>query len=611
MSLANPFALFLLSLAIPIVVFYILKVRLRRMPVSTIIFWQQLFDEKKPRSIWQRLRHLLSLLLQLLMLLLLILALTEPFFSWETRAARRIVLVIDNSASMNAMDGLSTRLEQAQTKALEQIARLRHNDQMAIIIAGTEPKIVCGLTGYQRTLRDTVNAISPSDGPTRIDEALSLAQGLVAGQENGEVQIISDGCGQTSRDRQGADFNYIPVGTKLDNVGITQFQVRRSLVDPIGYELLCEVVNHSDEVVECRFELELAGNVVDVVPLKLQANETWKQVMEKVSAEGGLLQANLTIDDALSVDNSAIAILPARTMVPVTLVTPTPNLYLEKVLEANPLVQLSVTPTLPEKVDAGTVLVLHQSVPPVLPDGPVYVIDPTTSCDLWDAGEVLQNPIITDQEKDSPLMTHVRLDNVFLPEARQLTFKEGTNATVVAKSVTSDPLLASITRPSGKVVVLSVQLEKGDLPFRTSFPILTSNVLNWFADEKGELREAESTGNVVEVELPSSGAWQLKKPDGSIQALPASVNTVSVGPLDQCGVWTVESAEGEVTRSIACNLSNIQESDLRPIDELPKADEAASSMVSFFDRPLWFYLLALGAAMLIVEWYLYQRRWIS
>ena len=38
-------------------VFYILKIRLRRVPVSTLLFWEQIFEEKKPRSLWQRLRH--------------------------------------------------------------------------------------------------------------------------------------------------------------------------------------------------------------------------------------------------------------------------------------------------------------------------------------------------------------------------------------------------------------------------------------------------------------------------------------------------------------------------------------------------------------------------
>src|SRR5438067_3750699 len=110
MSLANPLALAWGLLVVPVVIFYILKIRLKRVPVSTVLFWRQIFDEKRPRSLWQRLRHLVSLLVQLLLLLLLVAALTEPFFSWETLSAQRVILVLDNSASMNATDVAPSRL---------------------------------------------------------------------------------------------------------------------------------------------------------------------------------------------------------------------------------------------------------------------------------------------------------------------------------------------------------------------------------------------------------------------------------------------------------------------------------------------------------------------
>src|SRR6185295_13913901 len=104
MSFATPFALAWAALTVPIVVFYILKIRLRRVPVSTTIFWRQIFDEKQPRSLWQQLRHWLSLLVQLVLLALLVGALADPYFSWEFFQARRRVLVVDNSASMSATD---------------------------------------------------------------------------------------------------------------------------------------------------------------------------------------------------------------------------------------------------------------------------------------------------------------------------------------------------------------------------------------------------------------------------------------------------------------------------------------------------------------------------
>ncbi len=50
MNFANPSSLLWAGLAVPIVIFYILKIRLRRVPVSTILFWQQIFEEKQPRA---------------------------------------------------------------------------------------------------------------------------------------------------------------------------------------------------------------------------------------------------------------------------------------------------------------------------------------------------------------------------------------------------------------------------------------------------------------------------------------------------------------------------------------------------------------------------------
>src|SRR5919205_449158 len=130
MGLANPTPLFWLLLAIPVVIFYVLKIRLKRVPVSTVIFWRQIFDEKKPRSLWQRLRHLISLLVQLALLLLLVAALAEPFFDWDALTPRRVVLVIDNSASMNAADAEPTRLAKAKEEAKRIVAGLRYQDEM-------------------------------------------------------------------------------------------------------------------------------------------------------------------------------------------------------------------------------------------------------------------------------------------------------------------------------------------------------------------------------------------------------------------------------------------------------------------------------------------------
>ena len=642
MNLVNPTAMLLAGLAVPIIVFYILKIRLRRVPVSTLLFWQQIFEEKKRRSLWQRLRHLLSLLLQLAFLGLLVFALADPIFRWQQARARRIVLVVDNSSSMNARDVEPTRLDAAKADGMKWIDGMRMGDEVAIIAAGAQHRVACGPTDHQRTLRAALESIKPADGPTRVNEAVALARRLLSGSEKiRRVVVLSDGGfeGAAPLARQD-DVELIAVGQKTGNVGITRLQARRSLLDPIGYEILVEVLNASDESASCRLELDLGDDPIDVVPLKLAAGEKTVQFFEKTSAEGGRLKATIDRPDSLPADNTVWAILPRRDRQKVSLVTPG-NLFLEKVFEAIPLVDLTVAKS-PEsaRVPSGAVTpgaaeparmisVFHRKVPDVLPYGHVLVIQPDASGALWRLGEAIHNPIVAKQDKESPLMLNIRLDNVVMPEARKLALK--VPARVLAESAAGDPLYAILDRPGDtgqrKVVLLTVDLDKSDLPLQTAFPIMMSNLLNWFSGTKGELREALPAGSVAEVELPGVRSQAVEHtllaPDGRRKSIhvPEGASKATVGPLDQTGVWSVVREAGrdekfgkaafrtEVVTELACNLADRRESDLRPADGLPERRPGLAAGLAV--RPIWYYLLASALMLTCWEWFLYQRRWID
>lgn len=613
MNLAFPGALFWLLLAAPIVIFYILKIRLRRVPVSTVLFWRQIFEEKQPRSIWQHLRHLISLLLQLVFLFLLTFALAEPYFRWEKLEARRLVLIIDNSASMNATDVVPTRLAKAKEEGRRIVSGLRFNDEVAIVAAGTQPQVLCGLTGHTRSLLAALEGVAPSDGPTRVAEAVALGRRLLAEQDNAKVVVITDGCLADAESLAAApDTQIVCVGQRTGNVGITRFQVRRSLLDPIGYEILAEVCNYSDDEISCRLEIELNGEPIEVNPLLLKTGDKWQHVFERTSAEGGQLVARLNRPDALMSDNEARALLPKREYQPIILVAEN-NLFVEKVFEANPLVNLSVVPKMPAKIPPGTIVVFHRTVPQTLPAGSVVVIDPANDCNLWKVGEKLQNPIVTKQDKDSPLMAHVRLDNVLMPEARKLAIDGPAHALVSA--LAGEPLYAAIDRPNGKVLVLTVNLDLGDLPLRTAFPIMMMNSLLWFSGSRGELQEAVSAGSTVDVELPpqvNAGELQLWSPAGIGRRLPDGGGKATIGPLDQCGIWKIAATnDASPVREFACNLSSRNESDIRPAAPLLEKRDDPPLTAGFAGRPLWFYLLITAFALTVVEWCLYQRRTIS
>jgi hypothetical protein len=654
MSFANPSSLIWLAAAIPIIGFYILKIRLRRVPVSTLLFWQQVYQEQQPRSLFHRLRHWVSLLVQLVLLLLLVAALADPFLASEIRHQRRVVIVLDNSCSMNATDVAPSRLTAAKAEAARIVEGLRFREEVAVITAGGAPQVTCGFSHHRRTLMSAIDGVKPSDNPTRVREAIELARRLLGdfrGEHQRQIIVLTDG----HFDSDNADASpstgpdahpgpSLPVitrrfGTPAGNVGITRFQPRRSLIDPLSYEILIEVTNASDEPAECRLDIDLNDNVIDVVPLKLAAGEKWSQTIEKTSAEGGRLVAHLDRADVLSADNQAWAILPALDPIPVTLVTDG-NLYLQKVLDSHPLVQLSrVEPAtwsaLPNS--ARRITVLHRHVPGgTFPRGRFLVVDPRGSCDLWQVTEPLQNPIVGEQNKEflTSILSHVRLENVRMPEARRVRFTDDSTAKVVVRTASGDPLLAVIERPETKVLLLTVNLDEGDLPLRTAFPILMSNALHWLTGNQGELRETLTTGAMMELDVRSlltdnqidSRGLRLVAPDSRRSPLPVGRERLTIGPLDQCGIWRVEAdigvSDGQRTSDVnaasvepllelACNLANREESDIRVrVDARERPPEMLSSGL-FGNRPLSIWLVAVVWGLMLVEWWACQRRWLE
>ena len=248
MNFLSPAALFLFGIAAPIIALYILKLRRRREPVSTLMFWEQIFREKQTTSLFQKLKYLLSLLLQLLFLTLIVLAIARPQFGFMTKLAHQIVLIIDHSASMNTREATLSRLESAKQRVLKLVDNLRFIDEMMAISCDTQPIIHSPFTNHQKSLRAAIASIQPTVVKTDLAPALSLAYSVTQTNTNPEIVVLSDfAIGAQSQQvaemlqnpPPHAKLHLFPAADKVsDNVGITKFRVRKSLVNAFDYQTL-------------------------------------------------------------------------------------------------------------------------------------------------------------------------------------------------------------------------------------------------------------------------------------------------------------------------------------------------------------------------------------
>lgn len=580
LEFANPIGWWWAAIALPIIGFYILKVRLRRQPVSTMLFWDKVFDEKKPRAWWQQLRHWLSLLLQLALLLLLVGALVDPLWSWQKNQRRKVVLVVDNSASMATMEEGKSRFDKAKLTASALARSIRVGDEMAILTAGGNATVAIGLTGHVRSLLEAIDRIELTDAPNSLTSAVEMAKRLVPPSTQSKLMLLTDGCDSAIEELQKDEsITVYGFGTPQDNLAITQFQVRRSLLDAIGYQVLVEVTNLGAEPQKCRLELNLEDELVDVVPIELEPGASKTLNLDHASATGGRLIAQISASDGIAVDNRALAVLPTRRKMPITLAT-AGSVFLKSVLESIPLVDLTVVEALPENFKSAreSIVVLHQKVPEQLPPGKLLVINPRNNCDQWTVGEPIETPLVSTIDDSSPVTQHVRLTNVLFPDARSLTFT-GESETLI-KTPLDEPLLSYIRRPGGDVLVLNVDLDLGDLPLRIAFPVLMKNAVEWFQGNQGELQPALATGQAATVQLPrtdpsvtpskaetekelkqvteakpdatdaievvksdvkkqSTEDFMLRSPAGALTPLARDESTAVLSMLNYCGLWTI------------------------------------------------------------------------
>ncbi|MDH6355560.1 Ca-activated chloride channel family protein [Dysgonomonas sp. PH5-45] len=151
MEFANPKCLFLLLLLVPLVVWYVVK--LRHTQANFKLSSTSAFT-RLPSSWRVSLRHLPFILRTLaIALVILVIARPQSVTSYEKSKSQGIdiVIALDVSGTMLARDFKPDRLEAAKSVAAEFIAA-RENDKIGLVVFGGESFTQCPLTTDRRVL---------------------------------------------------------------------------------------------------------------------------------------------------------------------------------------------------------------------------------------------------------------------------------------------------------------------------------------------------------------------------------------------------------------------------------------------------------------------------
>jgi Ca-activated chloride channel family protein len=627
MRFMNPGAAWWLLLALPIVLFYLLKLRRRRFVVPSTVLWARALEELEANAPLRRLRKSLLLLLQLLALLGLVAVLMRPLWRSEAEVAGRGVLVVDASASMGAReaDGRS-RLDAAKRRAANIADGLGSGDRLAIVEAGASSLVRSPMTGDRARLRAAIDAIQPTDSPGNLADAILLARELLRAEQGDRVLVLSDGGAEREGDgfatREGAaDVRFIRVGETSDNAGMTAFTHRLDPADEGRRQLFVAAENFSDHPRSLNVELRLDGALRDLRQVSLETGERRGLIFDLGASESGMAEVRLASvggdgPDALAADDVAYAYVPDARRLRVAAAVE--NVFLLRALTANPRLEVSRVPR-DRPPPAGADLLACEGA---LPGGwararaPLLALDPVTEDGLWRVDGTRDTGAVSAWDAEHPVNAYLNYADVRVARAPVVEAPRWLRP--IARAGDTGLVWAG-TDGDRRVAVLAFDLLESDLPLRVEFPLLLANATGWLAGSGGfdTPREAKA-GQSIAVRAGGQRAL-VTRPDGGTDPIALVEGAGTYARADRVGLYRLETeGAGEVVE-IGVSLLDAAESSIGPREVVgppaagpPTSGTGGARLAGAggveAEREIWPYVILPLVLLLLVEWVVYHRR---
>ncbi|MDX2036366.1 MAG: BatA domain-containing protein [Isosphaeraceae bacterium] len=440
-----------------------------------------------------------------------------------------------------------------------------------------------------------------------------------------------------------------PPAPASNNISVAALQTRRSDDRPDVHQVFGRVHNHRDEDVKTQARLmrldssdrSARGTLIDAVELTIAARG--EQAFKFDLPETGALDlmVELDVDDDLPLDNRAYTLVAPPRKAQVLVVT-TGNRFLIDAFEtptakARAEVRVVPPPSIETEPIAGELasgrydLVIYDGVrPKTSPQANTLMIGVFPPGSAFESPRKVESPEIVDVDTSHPLMQYIRdLSVVTILEANVVDPPAGSTTLIDSKS---GPLAFTQPRESFTDCVLGFGLTSGttfntDWVTKYSFPIFLFNVLQHLG----------GAGETEGEELHAPGRPVALRPDAlvsEVEVRPPGDRASSVvkrsprgefvyNETERTGIYGV-SWKPEGASTFAVNLFDPRESDLAVRGLVPAGtpeaqvdayrikigySPVAGSRAATSTIRDWWWVLALGAlAVVVFEWYVYNRR---
>jgi hypothetical protein len=239
----------------------------------------------------------------------------------------------------------------------------------------------------------------------------------------------------------------------------------------------------------------------------------------------------------------------------------------------------------------------------------------------WSLGDPVVYPQIIDLDRTHPLMQWLDMGDVDIAEARPITPPSGATRLLDSNKGT---LLAIAPREGFEDAVLGFDIYSADSagdrvpntnwPIRRSFPAFVFAVLSYLGGNQGaQAGETVKPGQpvVLKSDAPVEQLDVIAPKGNKLTAIRGQAGSFHFSQTDELGPYEVREGDKTIER-FTVNLFDPLESDIRPAKEksiqIGNVSVQGDSGYEPIRQETWKWLLVLALVVLLVEWYIYNRR---
>lgn len=260
-----------------------------------------------------------------------------------------------------------------------------------------------------------------------------------------------------------------------------------------------------------------------------------------------------------------------------------------------------------------------------LPPGRSVVIGivPPPPLGVTDLGPEPDGAFIVDYRRDHPALALSAIDRINITKFRKVAIEQDSPVRALATS-DKGPAVVEVSDSNVLAIIVPWDVTDSDWCFDPGWVLFLAGSVLYLSDAgAGATGESVRPGDTLRTRIPLGASdTRMSLPDNSrVEIEPASDGSVAFGPVVSNGIYTVSwlgaaaaadfTTDGRNRRPIAANLTDPNESDIGAATTLSLANDqvaAKSDEESALTRKLWPYLLLAALAIIMLEWWVYNRK---